>query len=53
MKIRLIKDLSGSSVKGKEYDLPDEVAKKMIAVGEAEEVTAEPKKRGRKKKVEE
>lgn len=48
MKIRLIKDLSGSSVKGKEYDLPDDVALKMIKVGEAEKV--EEKKRGRKKK---
>ena len=48
MKIRLLKDLSGSSVKGKEYDLPSDVALKMIKIGEAEAI--EEKKRGRKKK---
>ena len=51
MKIRIIKDLAGSTKKGKEYDLELSAAKQMISKGIAEEIKEEPKKKPRKKKV--
>lgn len=53
MKIRLLKDIAGSSVKGAIFDIDKYVAEMMIAKGEAEAIKEEtPKKRGRKKKEE-
>ena len=52
MKVRLLKDIAGSSKAGSEYDLDKYVAELMIKKGEAEEITQQPKKRGRKKKEE-